>query len=59
MVVLQVSYSHGDGFHVLEKEKQTNLNKFPTLIQYHRAYVYNSPNVEQCACQPGLILGVE
>ena len=32
MVVLQLSYSQGDGFHVLEKEKQTNVNKFPNLI---------------------------
>lgn len=41
MVVLQVSYSQGDGFHVLEKEKQTNLNKFQILIQHHRACVYS------------------
>ena len=39
MVVLQVSYSQGDGFHVLEKENQTNVNKFQILIQHHRACV--------------------
>lgn len=47
MIVLWVSYSLGDGFHVLEKEKQTNLNKFQIFIQYHRGFVYNSQNARR------------
>ena len=41
MIVLWVSYSLVDGFHALEKEEQTNVNKFQILIQHHRAFVSN------------------
>lgn len=62
MVVLWVSYSLGDGFQVLEKEKQNNLNKFQILSQYHRALVNNSQNAKRRA--PGQasfrhVLGME
>ena len=40
MVVIQVSYSQSNTFHILKKEKQTNLNKFQILLQHHKTCVY-------------------